>query len=210
MPLRPKSRRRLLLGAFAGLVIFSLAAVVGLRFPQAFLTVIDCERGSAPGGDCIVILGGENWTRVPRAVALYHSNAAPRLLITGTGDAQDNLKMLLKQGVPESVILLETNATSTAENARFSVPILRHHGLTNILLVTSWYHSRRTLNCFQHYGPDLRYISCPTEPDAALSAFQPFSLSALAQGWPSKYERERILLEYAKLLWYWPRHGIAP
>jgi uncharacterized SAM-binding protein YcdF (DUF218 family) len=205
-----KARRRWVPAGLACLALLSTATVVGLRFPQPFLAVNDCGRGTERGGDCIVILGGENWTRVPRAIALYRSNAAPRLLITGTGDAQDNLRMLLKAGVPGSVILLETNATSTAENARFTIPILRQRGLTNILLVTSWYHSRRTLNCFQHYGPDLHYTSCPTTPNASLSAFQSFSFSAFLQGWPNKYERQRILLEYAKLLWYWPRHGIAP
>jgi four helix bundle protein len=103
-----KARRRWVLAGLAGLALLSTATVVGLRFPQPFLAVNDCGRGTERGGDCIVILGGENWTRVPRAIALYRSNAAPHLLITGTGDAQDNLRMLLKAGVPESVILLET------------------------------------------------------------------------------------------------------
>lgn len=203
-----KRKRRLTIGVASLLGLAVLALILGLRFPQGMLQVADGVP--AGGADCIVILGGENWTRVPRAIELYQSNAAPLLLITGNGDAVDSQKRLLEQGIPEPAILLETNSTSTAENARFSVPLLREQGLTNIILVTSWYHSRRARNCFEHFGPDLTFISCPTIPDSSISASQDFSLSAFSQSWPDSYLRKRILQEYGKLLWYWPRHGICP
>ena len=51
---------------------------------------------------------------------------------------------------------------TTRENALLSIPLLRSHDDTRVIIVTSWYHSRRALNCFRHYAPDLHFYSRPS------------------------------------------------
>ncbi|MFN3408575.1 MAG: YdcF family protein [Limisphaerales bacterium] len=187
---RRQKIRRLALG-------FVLAAVLGLgcfALSPQLLTVANCPARA----DCIVVLGGANWVRVPRAVELYQAGAAPFVLITGHGDAADSVAMLRRAGVPDTAILVEDRSTSTRENAAFSVPLLREHGCRSALVVTSWYHSRRGLACFRRAEPDIQFHSCPA------------GQGSLRLLWESPYERGRVALEWGKLGWYWVVHWIPP
>jgi uncharacterized SAM-binding protein YcdF (DUF218 family) len=67
-----------------------------------------------------------------------------------------------------------------------------------VILVTSWFHSRRALKCFRHHAPDIEFVSRPTIVDLPNSH------------WPNKYERGWVLTEYTKLLYYWVRYGVSP
>jgi len=67
-----------------------------------------------------------------------------------------------------------------------------------VILVTSWYHSRRALATFEHYAPEIKFYSRP-------------SYFAFARAdWPRKGLSKRIYLEYAKLPGYWVRYGVWP
>ena len=35
-------------------------------------------------------------------------------------------------------------------------------GAQRVIIVTSWYHSRRALACFEHYAPDMKFYSRPS------------------------------------------------
>lgn len=174
------------------IVCAAVLFAAGLRFAPAVLQ----EESASARGDCLVVLGGENWLRVPLTRKLYESGVAPTVLITGKGDCGQNKLWLLEGGVPRSAILMECDSVSTAENARLSTPILRSHGCTNVVLVTSWYHARRALNCFRHYAPEIQFTCRTTE--------------VKWRGWPDRYDRKRILQEYVKLAGYWLRYGIPP
>lgn len=195
----PAARRfysvwRLALGlALVGLSS-GLALVAGLYWSDSLLMV-----EHAPGeGEVIVILGGEPRFRPPRALALYQSKLASTIFVSGDGDGKTVRRWLVKHGVPGEAIQMESSSTSTRENADFTVPKLRERGVQRVILVTSWFHSRRALACFQQAAPEMEFISLPTTEDRP------------QHGWPSRYERQMILREYAKLFGYWVRYGVSP
>jgi uncharacterized SAM-binding protein YcdF (DUF218 family) len=173
-------------------LIFLLAAAY--LFPHQVLVIDD----GTPHADLVVMLGGGSGERPTRAAELYRSNAAPRILVSGFGDAEGNRLLLMHRGVPSSAIILENKSKNTRENAQFSVALLRAAGARRVIVVTTWYHSRRAIKCFQHYAPEITFYSCPSYYGYARS------------DWSRGHLRRRIRVEYLKTLGYWLYYGICP
>ena len=129
---------------------------LGLLVAPAFL----CVAAPTQKADVIILLGGEDGSRVEGAATLFNAGWAPHVIITGEDDMYR--RQLIRLGVPETAIWVDALARSTAENARFSISIMREHDCKSALIVTSWYHTRRAIHCFQHYAPESR-ILCPTD-----------------------------------------------
>jgi hypothetical protein len=176
-PARPKPSRlrrivRLLCWSLAGPLTLVLA---GLCFPHWFLQV----ETRAERADVIVILGGEPVVRVDRAVQLFRAGLAPKI------------RQLLDAGVPRSAIVAERTSRSTLENARNCSSLFVDLNAKRVVIVTSWYHSRRALACFEHTSPDLQILSLPSRSRDATP-------------------RHFILNEYLKLGYYAVEHGVWP
>jgi uncharacterized SAM-binding protein YcdF (DUF218 family) len=178
--------------SLAGLITALL--LIAYLWPERALTIDDGLRQA----DVIVLLGGGSGERPTRAAELYRSNAAPKILVSGAGDTDGNRLLLLNRGVPARAISLESNSRTTRENALLSIPLLRAAGARRVIVVTTWYHSRRALDCFRHYAPDLVFYSCPSYYGYARSE------------WSRGRLRRRIHAEYAKLLGYWFYYGVCP
>jgi uncharacterized SAM-binding protein YcdF (DUF218 family) len=160
-------------------------------------------------GDVIVVLGGDTGRRSARALELYQHGAAPRVIISGRGDCHEMRVFLAGKGVPADAIQVEPDSRSTRQNAMFSVVLLRaspkkvagkrtEGEKLKVIIVTSWFHSRRALNCFRHYAPDIEFVAAPTVTDRPKSH------------WPNRYERGWVLSEYVKLVGYWVCYGVWP
>jgi len=183
--------KRIALGFF---VLLLLLAVAALFFPLPLLTV---DSGPVKAY-VIVVLGGGSHERPERAAELFNEHAAPRIIISGLGDYEINRRRLMAAGVPANAIEMETRSRTTRENAQFTVNLLREQKLKRVILVTSWYHSRRALACFRHYAPEIKFYSRPS-----------YFASARAD-WSHNRIGSRIRLEYAKLIGYWIRYGVYP
>ncbi len=170
------------------------AALYAYWFPQRVLTV---ESGPVQA-DAIVLLGGAWLERPQRAAELFHQGAAPHIIVTGYGDAALNQQYLQKYGVPAAAIQLETQALNTLQNARLTVALLRARHCHRAILVTSWYHSRRALACFQFFAPEITFYSRPDYSGYPTSAGQ------------NRPRSREVKTEYQKLLGYWCRYGILP
>ena len=168
-------------------------ATVALLFPQHFLFV---DSGPVKA-DVMVVLGGGSHDRPERAAELFKERAAPRIIVSGLGDCEINRRVLIETGVPASVIELENQSRTTKENAQFTIKLLREQKLNRVVLVTSWYHSRRALTTFQHFAPEIKFYSRPS------------CFAFARQDW-SRNVIKRIYLEYAKLPGYWIRYGVWP
>lgn len=166
--------------------------VAGLYWAHPLLTL---EHKPA-AADVIVLLGGEPTYRPPRVVELYEQDLATDVIISGNGDGVDVKRWLVAKNVPEAVIRTESISENTKQNADFTVPLLREKKAKRVILVTSWFHSRRALACFQKAAPEIEFISLPTIADRPKSH------------WPNKEERSVILREYLKLGWYLVRYGV--
>ncbi len=163
-------------------------------FPRQVLTV---DSGPVQA-DVMVVLGGGVTDRPRYAAELFAAGEAPLVICSGEGDCESNRRLLVQGGVPLAAIQVECKSENTSENARFTIERLRKLGAKRIIIVTSWYHSRRALNCFEHYAPDLTFYSRPSYFAVARKDWQP-------QGIENYVRRE-----YLKNLGYWVRYGVSP
>lgn len=81
--------------------------------------------------------------RIDQAVSLYKDHYAPKILMSGGTDKEDNKneaetmkKIAMKDGIPEADILMEKRSTSTYENLAFSQKILHKADLRSVIIVT--------------------------------------------------------------------------
>lgn len=183
----PLRRRKIFLVA---IVIAFLAAITFLfAFPGVFLRVADPPIRC----DVIVLLGGATGERDPVAAKLYDAGYARRIIVTGEGDCMDNLGALARRGVPTNAIIVECESRSTKENAEAVARIARQHHFTNAIIVTSWFHSRRSLATFQKLAPNLS-VRCAVSDQRS----------------PFRYECRVLAAEYLKIVYYALRWGVPP
>jgi uncharacterized SAM-binding protein YcdF (DUF218 family) len=189
-----KLPRRRLLQVLAGLMgLLVMAGSAAWLFPRQILTI---DSGPVKS-DALVVLGGTS-DRAVHAAELFKAGEAPLVICTGTGDADINEACLTNLGVPLTDIQLESNARTTQENATLTIPILRARHVHTAIIVTSWYHSRRALDCFKHYGPDIRFYSRPS--------YYAYHRS----DWKRTGTLVLIKAEYLKILGYWICYDIHP
>jgi len=186
-----KRIRRIVVIAF---VLLLLLAAIALAFPQKVL----CVDSGPVQADVMVVLGGGAAERPERAAELFKQHAAPRIIVSGKGDSGINRQLLTEDGVPAKVIELERQSRTTRENAEFTIKLLRHEKAERVILVTSWYHSRRALASFRHYAPEIKFYSRPSYVGYARA------------DWPGRRFIGHIYWEYPKLLGYWIGYGVCP
>ncbi len=191
---------RLLKLIFKAAIVFTvLVMAIGafaFFYPEKILCV---DSGKNISADVIVVLGGGvHELRAERAAELFQQHAAPRLIITGAGDDEINRLILRQKGVPANAIKVESDSTTTRENAQFTIKMLRAENVHRVILVTSWYHARRALKTFEHYAPDLKFYSRPSYATFA------------REEWPQHGNGHRMRLEFLKLPGYWFRYGVNP
>ena len=137
--------------------------------------------------DAVVVLGGmmeftgsktrpyqitDATDRILEGVRLVKAGAGRLLIITGGKDPTQKRRpteaSLVNQFVrefallPDSLILLETKAVNTDQNAQFTKEILLQNNMsTRVLLVTSALHMPRSRMMFEYYGMEV--IEAPTD-----------------------------------------------
>jgi uncharacterized SAM-binding protein YcdF (DUF218 family) len=138
-----------------------------------------------PTADAIVVLGGatrsispprvmpdlnEHGDRIIYAAKLYKDGKAPLIILSGgriqwygkeESEAKDMARLLELTGVPQEAIIRENKSLNTYENAIFTKKILEAKGLKKILLVTSAFHTPRSLKIFARQG--IEAIPAPTD-----------------------------------------------
>jgi len=193
-PQRKQSFRRSAVSLGVVLVLGLLAASAAALFPGVLL----CKDSGPVKSDVIVVLGGGWVERSKRAAELFNEHEAPAILVSGVGDCERNRNFLLEAGVPAKAIEVECESHTTRENAQFSVKRLREEKARRVIVVTTWYHSRRALACFRHSAPEMQFYSRPSY------------FAWPRADWKRKGISRYIRLEYVKLIGYWVRYGICP
>ncbi len=131
---------------FTGLILFALNA--------GRILVVDAPQPS----DIIVVLAGETDHRPARALELLDQGFAPRVLIDVPAQTEiyDTLQVELAERyishLPEaaSTGICPIEGLSTLEESRDVERCLAHEKGTRILIVTSDFHTRRSLSIFRH------------------------------------------------------------
>lgn len=104
--------------------------------------------------------------RIMHTVQLYKLGKVKKIILSGgsgllldeqeSSEANQMKKVMLISGVPAEDIWLEENSRNTRENATFTAELLEEKNLlhSNLLLVTSGFHMRRSMGCFKQAGLD--------------------------------------------------------
>lgn len=190
---------------FVVLALFIVAAALSLSRAAYWLA----QRPRVGRADVIVVLGGGHPQRILHGISLYQQGLAPELWHTGhvkesgrtASFGTSAVQLAVERGVPaEAIHLLPT--TSTWEDGQEIKAFAERRQVNSILVVTSWYHSRRALCVIKQqfegsgvsilYDPpsDLRY-----GPD---------------RWWRDFDDWAAVLKELVKIGFYWPRYGLAP
>lgn len=170
-------------------VLTMIGLVIGLPLTYFSRSLLTVEK-PIKQADWIVVLGGESSQRVIGTAELFHAGKAPYVFVSGSGDCLVIVRRLVMTGVPMSKIGYECRSRNTKENALLTRYMLNHLQPKRILLVTSWYHSRRALATFQDTWPNIDYGMHVTYPGTSLKDY------------PSFYESGFAFAEYMKLLKY--------
>jgi len=105
--------------------------------------------------------------RVTEAVHEYERGVAPRLILTGGAahnrfiEARVMEKTAHAQGIPESAIFVEPEATDTIQNACYSVRIMNAHGWRSAEVVSSASHLPRAGLIFNRLPFEWRTHAAP-------------------------------------------------
>jgi uncharacterized SAM-binding protein YcdF (DUF218 family) len=122
------------------------------------------EAGGPPvRSDAIVVLAGDGkGDRILKGAELGKQGYAPVVIASNGGDRYARtdsalaIEFAVAKGYPAS-LFLETNSTasSTREEARNSVALLRARGAHKVLIVTSAWHTARAGRIYRELAPDL-------------------------------------------------------
>ncbi len=152
----PSSRRRLaffLSSLPLWLYLFLLTPVGGGLLTWGLTTWI--PRDALAPADAIVVLGRGGAlanARVQDAYRLWQAGWAPRIFVSGAGDAGPMGRALLALGVPRSDVYGEDCSQTTEENAQFSLALLESSQVQSILLITDNIHMLRSELTFRSFG----------------------------------------------------------
>jgi uncharacterized SAM-binding protein YcdF (DUF218 family) len=127
----------------------------GLALATQALVRMVPSTSNAPSADAIVVLGrGARFegSRTETAVALWQAKQAPKIFVSGHGDAARLVKKLEGEGIPRQALDGDDCSLTTEENARFAANILMPQGVKRIILVTDPPHMLRSLLTFQSQG----------------------------------------------------------
>lgn len=109
----------------------------------------------------ITVVNRASALRTLEAVRIYRMLDHPWMIVTAGGHDQGEWatpeggavrEELIKAGVPEHLIVLDTKSRNTREHAVNIAQLLRQHGVRQFVLVTSPMHIRRAVLVFQSQG----------------------------------------------------------
>ncbi len=176
-----------------GVLLMACGLLTAFIGELAFSSNLLCVESPAQHAQVIIVLGGETKERAKRTLELYQQGAAARIIISGDGEADEIGQVLIQAGVSPEAIQRESRSKNTQQNAEFTIRLLRQEGVRQAIIVTSWFHSRRALNTFCFFAPEIHFASAPTREDRT---------------WPA--EATHISQEYLKTVWYYFRYGVSP
>ena len=164
--------------------------------------------------DAILILSGSSvyLERTQKATLVYKQGVAPKILLTDDGGhagwskterrnpkfvevARNNL---IAEGIPpENIEILPAQVSGTIDEAEALRTKIEQAGLKSVLLVTSAYHTRRSLWTFEkvlkNNNVEIGIVSPPTGEQTP----PPFVWWLARKGW------KLVAGEYVKAVYYW-------
>lgn len=151
---------------------------------------------------------GKGADRFFHALQLYRAGYVKQLLLTGgisslTGvsvsEAEQMQTLYRLAQVSDSVLILEPKARTTSENASNSAEVLRRLNISDtVLLLTSAWHMRRAIACFEKQ--EVRFKSFSVDPQSRpIEAIQFANIIPSSSSW---YKWDILIHEWLGLIAY--------
>lgn len=173
-----RSARRLV-----GVVLLLAVLYIAVTAGQIWFAAQRDQRADA---DAIVVLGAAQYDgqpspalreRLDHAVVLYDEDLAPVVWVTGgrrPGDrfseASASSRYLIRNGVPDTAVQLETNGENSYQSLAAAARYLRDGGQRDVLLVSDPWHAYRIADIAENVGlsPRVSPASAATLSDNGL------------------------------------------
>ncbi|MGC2447234.1 MAG: ElyC/SanA/YdcF family protein [Candidatus Sulfotelmatobacter sp.] len=173
---------------FLGLILFALNA--------GNILVIDDPKPS----DVIVVLAGETDRRPARALELLYQGLAPRVLIDVPAQAKlyDTMQVELAEryvrNQPHSaaIAICPIEGLSTLEESHDVERCLAHERGERVLIVTSDFHTRRSLSIFRHELHDKSFSIAAAHDNAQFGT----------HWWTHRQWAKTCMDEWMRLIWW--------
>ena len=198
-------RKRLLHGALAA-AAFVLVVGGAAALPYAGRALVVSSPLSSP--DAIVSLASHEWERLPLTEEL--ANRYPRAFVVLTlpqpvtqfncHDCVHRVELLMNAGVEVGrILVVPLTLGGTYGEAMAVRGLVTEHHLKSVLVVTSPYHTRRSLATFRKALGDVE-VTVGVVPASETSPARP------EVWWTRSYDRAYVAYEWAARLYYWLRH----
>lgn len=203
--MRPWKKYTLSLSIFSACLFIGLACLAGPSLLETYLVV----RAPVDKAAALVVMAGQREQRLPTAARLYREGVAPKILLADDGvfagwsrKYQRNLYLvewaredLLDRGVsPEDIVLLDHTHSGSIHDALNARDYVRANNIHSLLIVTSDYHTRRTLWTFRQVLDE--------EP------VQIYIYPAVREQENDGPGIKNLVLEFVKLAYYKLRYGL--
>uniref|UniRef100_B8HK85 DUF218 domain-containing protein n=1 Tax=Cyanothece sp. (strain PCC 7425 / ATCC 29141) TaxID=395961 RepID=B8HK85_CYAP4 len=147
-------KQPLIKGTIALVVLALIATFPPVVTLANYLLVSPLPQDTGARVDAIVVLGRGpiSGDRAAVAAELWQAGRAPKVFVSGRGDAPYLVKELRKYGVSASALASEDCSQTTEENAQFTARLLQPQGVQHILLITDSPHMLRSWMTFERVG----------------------------------------------------------
>ena len=165
MTRRPFLIRLVLTRLLPAILVFALSTPFWIGASGRWLVADD---GPAKADAVLVLAGDYSGRRLRKGTELLKQGYVPKVFVSGPsehfGQTEDQLAiaLMVREGAnADWYIGLPSDASSTLDEARLLLPVIRKHGVKKLLLVTSNYHTRRSGRIFRRAAPDLDVLYVP-------------------------------------------------
>jgi len=152
--------QRMLKGFVRGLLM-SVISVFVFLLCICILIVVQGSRDEQRQSAAAIVLGASQWNgepspvfraRLNHAMDLYRRGLVGKIILTGgtaegdtISEAEAGRRYLVAQNLPNEVLLLDEQSTTTWENLQNAAEIARNNGINSVLLVSDPFHMLRSL-----------------------------------------------------------------
>lgn len=162
--------------------LFSYTLFVGLLMVYCFFTLplllpVPQNEKLADRYDVIIVLGGgltsncfldaSLQARMDKAIELYRNSFSSTIILTGglqlnsddCFEAEAMRVYALQKNIPAEVLIKESKALNTYQNAYYSTSLMKKRGMKRALVVTSNFHLKRANFIFEKYNIDYQMVA---------------------------------------------------
>jgi uncharacterized SAM-binding protein YcdF (DUF218 family) len=203
-----KSRRTPFFTFTLGCMLLLITALVSLGH------VLNRRRLPSMSADAALVFGtGLPWkalARIRTAAQLFHHGRVRYLIVSGgvlipgttMTEATWFRDALVRRGVPNERILVETQATNTAENATYALPIIQAQHFQRVVLVMSDFEGMRAHLTAKRawYGQGFKIYDCHAP---STGHWNPWTWWLSREGWSLTWYTVSRLVRYRLWSYLW-------